>query len=188
MENIFKAARLNASTSEDADLAKVVHSDESAFAEIYSRYSLRIYRYVYNRVGDMAGAEDLTSQVFLDALEHIDNYRPNGSFAAWLFTIARRRSVDYFRHSHPNQSLEDDQVSINPDVLEQIIKKEERTRLIKIIQSLDNDDQELLRLRYAAGLSFLDIAAVLNRTPASVKMAFYRLIEKIKQIMEDSND
>src|SRR5512139_3936307 len=81
--------------------------DAEAFAELYRRYLTPVYRFIFRRVGgDVAVAEDLTSQVFLEALDGLSGYRERGRFVAWLFTIARRRLADRYRKSGMN-SLED---------------------------------------------------------------------------------
>jgi len=83
------------STQDDAELVRAAKHDQSAFAALYRRYVKRIYRYVYSRVDRKADAEDLTARVFTEALEGLKRYREQGTFSAWLFTIAHRRLVDY---------------------------------------------------------------------------------------------
>ncbi len=184
MENNLKFIGGKSTLHEDATLAVKAKEDAAAFTAIYERYALQVYRYLYNRVNNPEVAEDLTSQVFLEALEHIGSYRPTGSFAAWLFTIARRRCVDYFRKNCACSSLEDNALADPFDVLTTVIENEEKTQIIHILQRVSQDERELLRLRYAANLSFSDIAAISGGKQAAVKMAFYRLIQKISRMME----
>lgn len=74
--------------SDDALIERSRNDDSDAFAELYSRYLTRVYRFIFRRAGgDVALAEDLTSQTFLEALDNLPKYRERGCFAAWLFTI-----------------------------------------------------------------------------------------------------
>ena len=75
----------------DEVLAQLARQDYAAFASLYRRYVTRVYRYCFSQTGNSQDAEDCTSQTFLAALEQINRFRGQGSFAAWLFGIARRR-------------------------------------------------------------------------------------------------
>lgn len=81
--------------------AQAARHEARAFAAIYRRYVDNVYRYGYSRVGSQADAEDLTAQVFLDALQGLNGYRERGTFSAWLFTIAHCRIVDHYRRRRP---------------------------------------------------------------------------------------
>lgn len=171
-----------------AALALSAHNDPAAFAELYERYALAVYRYLFSRVWQPEIAEDLTSQVFLEALEHIHSYRPVGAFAAWLFTIARRRTADFFRKLRPTLALEEVMVRDPSEPLFEVIRNEEIRLLDEQLRELDEPEREMLRLRFAAGLSFVDIGALLGRKPAAVKTATYRLLDRLERNMETSHD
>src|SRR5207302_10755857 len=76
----------------DADerlLVEAAIADASAFALLYRKYLTPVYRYVYQQVGNAQDAEDLTATTFSEALASLPRYEARGSFAAWLFGIAR---------------------------------------------------------------------------------------------------
>jgi len=161
--------------------------DAEAFAELYRRYLPPIYRFILRRVGrDVALTEDLTSQVFLEALNGLDGYHERGQFIAWLFTITRRRIADRFRKPEVD-SLEDIPESLLgiPDGLEQ---HENMTRLKQILGTLDEEKRELLQLRFSAELGFADIAAVTGKSEAAVKMSFYRVLNELRAQWEAGNE
>ena len=66
----------------DDELALEARRTPAAFAALYRRYAVRVYRYLYGRVANRADAEDLTSQTFVQALEALPRYRPQGHFVA----------------------------------------------------------------------------------------------------------
>jgi RNA polymerase sigma-70 factor (ECF subfamily) len=172
----------------DKTLARKAVQDPNAFGELFDRYAIRIYRYCYSRASHRESAEDITAQVFQDALEHIDQYRPIGPFAAWLFTIARRRIADHYRALKPTEELSEEILQGNPEVLASVIQKENLQQLEQCLQELDDYELELLRLRFAAGMRYKDIAALVEKKPGAVKIAIYRLLDRLKEKMEKTDD
>ena len=161
----------------------------AGFGAIYRAYLQPVYRYLYARVGSSSDAEDLTSQVFLAALEGLPRYRHQGYFAAWLFSIARRKAADFFRQRSRLEPLdpEKDYPSAESELLSQVVHRESLERLARLAAGLPEDERELLRLRFAAGLSFDEIALVLNRKTSAVKMSLYRLLDRLENQLEARN-
>ncbi len=171
---------------DDAYLIENARQDTGAFTEIYRRYLNPVYYYLLARVRDQQDAEDLTSQVFLEAIEKLHMYRPIKPFAAWLFTIARHRAIDFYRRRRREVPLDADQDQADPaaDPLREALARERLSDLVRQVAGLDEEGQELLRLRFAAGLTFAEIAAVLQRKESAVKMAYYRLISRLESQMD----
>ena len=88
----------------DEQLVAAAQANPHAFTCLYERYLERIYRFCYNRLGERQAAEDATSEVFLQALAHLPAYR-SGTFAAWLYTIARNVVIAHYRRQRRNESL-----------------------------------------------------------------------------------
>jgi len=83
---------------EESLVQRAQQRDQGAFAQLYEGYFDRIYRYVVLRIGNEMEAEDVTQQVFLNALRSISSFRWKGvPFSAWLFRIAHNQVVDYLR-------------------------------------------------------------------------------------------
>jgi len=171
---------------DDAALVKHARGDTEAFAVLYRRYLTPLYRYLYRRLGNEKDAEDLTAQVFTEALEGLAAYRERGRFASWLFTIARHRLVDLYRQRIPDE-LEDPPDGA-PGLQAALEQGETYSRLALLLHSLDEDQQELLRLRFAAGLEFAEIAATLRRSTGAVKMSFYRTLERLRSQWETEHE
>jgi RNA polymerase sigma-70 factor (ECF subfamily) len=172
-------------TEDDPSLVRAAQRDSAVFGALYRRYVTPVYRYLYSRVGNAAEAEDLTAQVFIEALEGLPRYQERGHFPAWLFTIARRRAADHHRRSQPALPLNDvaDPADDN-DPQSHIMRIEALRHLGALVAQLDDDARELLRLRFAAGLTFGQIAGVLGRREGAVKMALHRLLERLKAMWE----
>lgn len=171
------------STLDDAALVKHASTDAEAFAALYQRYLTPVYRYLYKRLGNEKDVEDLTAQVFMEALEGLAVYRERGRFASWLFTIARRRVIDLYRQRVPDKlnDLPDNALDLQ-STMEQ---DETFSRLENLLSQLDDDQQEILRLRFAAGLEFTEVASVLKRSPGAVKMKLYRTLDWLRSHWEN---
>lgn len=166
-------------------LAMEAQSNPVAFGRLYDHYVQPVYRYLYSHVESVHEAEDLTSQTFISAYEALHKYRERGQFAAWLFQIARSRMNDHFRRSRREVDLEAvERVVEMDDTLDRVIRAEELIRLRSLIRELDSDEQELIRLRYVADLSFAEIAEVLGKREEAVKKWLYRLQARLKDQME----
>ncbi len=160
----------NPGTREDeAALVSAAQHDPAEFTALYDRYFRPIYRYLYSRVGSVPEAEDLTAQTFLAALEALPRYRQRGYLSAWLFTIARNKARDYYRSRKPDASLEENRPDKADDPLAQVIRSDQVERLAEIVSRLDEEEQELIRLRCVADLSFAEIGVSLGRKEGTVK-------------------
>jgi DNA-directed RNA polymerase specialized sigma24 family protein len=101
-----QSALLPKAEEDEAALIQAAQQSASRFTPLYRKYALPVYRYFYSRLGSPAEAEDLTSQVFLEALESLPRFRRGSSFPVWLFTIVRRRAIDHYRRKRLNVSIE----------------------------------------------------------------------------------
>jgi RNA polymerase sigma factor (sigma-70 family) len=168
------------------DLVEATIRNPQAFAELYTLYVTRVYHYLHARVKLQRDAEDLTSQVFLDVLKSLPSYHSRAPFAAWLFSIARRRVADYYRQGKHTSTtnIEDIPLTTGEDVLQQVIHDENLTALAKAVTRLEEPEQELLRLRFAAEMTFVEIAALLGCQEDAVKKRFYRLLARLQSQLE----
>ena len=183
-------------TSDDPALIEQARHNSDAFAALYRRYLTSVYRYLYSRLGIVHDAEDITTQVFIDALEGLssNHYRAGGCFSAWLFTIARRRLVDFYRQ-RPTVPLDSTRTgadlceipSAEPGLLVALEKSDDLKRLTHLLAQLDEEKQELLRLRFSALLGFAEIALLEGKSEAAVKMALYRTIDWLREHWEAEN-
>src|SRR3954452_2594701 len=88
------------------DLVRRIRAQEAnAFDELYTRYSPRVFGYLYQRLnGNVEEAEDLTAEVFAKVFEKIDGFQVQGApLSSWLFRIAHNRLIDSVRR-RPRQT------------------------------------------------------------------------------------
>jgi RNA polymerase sigma factor (sigma-70 family) len=175
--------------SGELEIIKIARQDHKAFGELYKLYVEQVFRYLYSRTGNVHEAEDITAQAFLTAFESFDRFRQDGHFASWLFTIARNKAIDHFRQRKNTSSIDEiAELPMDSDPLSKIIHSEQSAAVSKLIQALSEEDQELLRLRFLANLSFPEIAHFLHRNEEATKKTIYRLVERLHNQLEVSNE
>jgi RNA polymerase sigma-70 factor (ECF subfamily) len=169
-------------------LVSSAQRDPAEFAALYDRFFRPIYHYLYSRVASAVEAEDLTAQTFLTALEALPRYRHRGHFAAWLFTIARNKARDFYRNGDPLTQLDENHPDESDDPLSQAIRTDQIKQLAELVSTLEENEQELIRLRFVADLSFAEIGVCLGRKEDTVKKTFYRLLARLQRQLEVSHD
>ncbi len=188
-ETIQFAVDQNASREEDMEMVHSAQESLAGFKRLYLKWLPLVYRYLYYRLGNVKDAEDLTSQVFLKVYEELPRYRDRGQFSAWLFTIVRHKMADFFRSQKPTVPIElANLTDQNSDLLAQTIQTNEIERLQKLIRSLPEEDQELIRLRFVVGLGYREIGALLNRKEDAVRKTLSRLLARLQSQLETSHE
>ncbi|MEA4906770.1 MAG: sigma-70 family RNA polymerase sigma factor [Anaerolineaceae bacterium] len=183
------AAQTEDGPDEDARLISEAKSNPVAFQVLYDHWVIPVYQYFYYRCGDVASAEDLTAQLFLTIYEALPRYQHRGHFTAWLFAIARNLFNKDHRKNRRLVPLSAAREIASPDDLPaEAAHADEIQALRDLILTLPDEQQELIRLRYAAGLRFADIAILLNKSEAAVKKSLYRLQERLQGLMEHNHD
>ena len=142
----------------------------SAWAEIYDSCYPKLYRYCYARTSDEAAAADLASRVFLEALEGIDRYVYRGRpLLAWLYRIARNLAGDHMRA----RRREADKLQRAGGVLDAhdpgpASQVTDQLDLFAAMKALTEDQQQVISLRYYAGLTTGEIASAMHRSERAV--------------------
>lgn len=146
-----------------------------------------VYRYVRFRVATRESAEDITSEVFLKALRALHRYDSRrASPRTWLIRIARNAVTDHLRALRRRGSLHvsldraPDLVSQTPSQEERILREEQVSRLLNAAATLRETDQEVLSLRYGAGMRNAEIAATLNTSSNVVAVRIHRALGRLR--------
>ena len=162
--------------------------DSSAFARLYEHYYQGIYNYIYLRVSDVSQAEDLTSEVFMKALESIDSFTFRGlPFSSWLYRIARNMMVDYFRsHQGPvDLPLEDEVLPAGRDPGDVFERELTQQQLARALRNLTEDQQEVIILMFVEVFSPSVVAQVLGKSEGAIKSLQYRGLNSLNRVLEE---
>ena len=168
-------------TDDEQSLIEAAQADPARFLELYERHFHRVYAFVSRRVGNRAVAEDITSQVFEQALAHLANYEWRGvPFVAWLLRIASNALADRWK-----QTARDSHDPL-PDVPDKGESEaiELRAMLGQLVDRLPDAQRQVIEMRFVEEKSIRDIAAAIERTEGAVKQLQLRALENLRKGME----
>ena len=140
--------------AEERLLVQAAQKDPNRFGELYERNFHRIYAFVVRRVRERQVAEDLTSEVFHQALRNIGRFEWRGiPFAAWLYRIAANAIADRSHRVAREVNLPD------PDQIEEACPEqiEYRAQLFRMVNTLPADQRRVILLRFAEQRSIREI-------------------------------
>lgn len=170
-------------------IGRARQGDKQAVSALYEAYAQAIYRYISYRVESDAAAEDLTAEVFLRMVQGLPRYEDTGApFGAWLYRIAASQVIDHYRRNrrHPAEPLPDNQAMDDTDPLGRLTKQEEREHLRRALAALPDDYQTLLILRYMQQLPHAQVAAVLNKSEAAIRVMQHRALKALARELGES--
>ena len=176
---------------EEADLVRRAQKqDPEAFARLYEGYFEKIYRYVVIKIGNQTEAEDMTQQVFLNALQSISSFRWQGvPFSAWLYRIAHNQVVDYFRKKTKRPATFDDPPLYISDSNKEADPQRVTERNLSIEQlvaasrQLTEAQREVISLRFTSDLSTAEVAKIMGKSPGAVKALQHSAILALRRVL-----
>lgn len=156
--------------------------DPAAFAVLYEKYFNQIFMFLLRRVETKEIADDLCSQVFLKAMNYLPKYQHRGlPFSSWLFRIARNELYSAFEKNKLVPVLSIDRTGIGAMIGDmQTDTKVDYSDLYHVLGSLDEQEMELIELRFFEGRAFKEIGEILDITENNAKVKTYRILDKLK--------
>ena len=174
----------------DLELPKVIAQaqlgDAGAFGELYAKYAGLILRYLYVRVRDQEGAQDLTQEVFVRVIKGIGGFEFRGekSFLGWLYTMANNVLIGQARRKRAvSTPLDENMELVDPRGQDAVASIYDRIELQQAISQLTQDQQQVLTLKFFADMTNNEIAVTIGRTEGAVKALQHRALQSLQQIM-----
>lgn len=169
---------------DDDALVRAALKDIDAFTPLYDRYSVPIYRWMYRETGDPDAAADLTSQVFVQVIQRLHQYRPEltSSFRSWLFAITRNLLRDSWRRYRPSVPPID-LMDPSPGPEEIAIHQAQMDELRVTLNSLPERQRDIVELRLS-GLSIREIAEIQGTSEGAVRVAQNRAFKTIRPLLD----
>ncbi len=168
-------------------LKRALNGDAEAFGDLYLRYLDPIYRYIYFRVGSQEEAEDLTEEVFARAWEALSTFTLRGQpFTSWLYRIAHNLVVDYRRRQRPLPMPEEGLRTIAAQTLspeEALAQSQEVAVLIAALRELDDEEQQVILLRFVQDLSHSEVAAIIGKSEGASRVIQHRALTKLQRAL-----
>jgi RNA polymerase sigma-70 factor (ECF subfamily) len=163
-------------TTSDEELARQTQAGSfEAFEELVRRFERRIFTFVTRTCGPPADAAEITQATFVKAFQSIRRFDCRYTFAAWLFTIARRKCIDDYRAARPPTNAPMPEQFDLEDPAELLAHKEDCKNLWDLIRlHLSAVQFQALWLRYAEEMDVPEIARVLGKTRIYTKVILFR--------------
>jgi RNA polymerase sigma-70 factor (ECF subfamily) len=159
---------------------------ESVIADLFEGYYEKVVRYIYIRISDQPEAEDLAGEVFLKALKSMGSYRGSAEqLRFWIFKIARNIVIDHYRKAGKRKTLnlDDMEIADGSNVEEIAEQRLQVGELMKAMQQLTQAQQEVIGLRFFAGLSSAETAQVLGKSSGAVREMQCDAIQRLRKLM-----
>ena len=151
--------------------------------QIYTKYAVQVYKYLFSLCHDPHTAEELTQETFFRAMKSIDSFRGDCRLYVWLCQIAKNLWIKEVKQSQrtavyePEKEIPSD--AMQPD--EELIARDERLYLYKRLHQLPEPVREVMYLRISGDFSFREIGEILGRDENWARVTFYRGKQKIRE-------
>ena len=170
--------------ADERSLVEAAQHDPARFAELYTRNFHVVYTYVSRRAASREEAEDITSEVFHQALANLHRFEWRGApFAAWLIRIAANRLADRWRLKARETELPPD-YELSDSSMDEVVQ---RAALYQLVAGLPDDQRRVIVLRFVEQKSIREIALELQRSEGAIKQLQFRALEKLRAHMEGAN-
>lgn len=161
--------------------------EADAFDDLYGRFGDAVWRLCYRMAGTIADAEDLAQDVWVTVWEQIGSFRCEAAFHTWLYRVASNVCLQWLRkRTHtPTCSLEESCRASSSTPEAEVVRREGVKRLLPALAALPDSLRLPLVLRAGEGLSYSEIAEILDCTTAAAKMRISRARAALAEAMKE---
>ena len=179
-----------APTSDEELACRAQQGCVTSFEQLLRRFQTPVLQFLRRR-GLAADAEDVAQETFLRVYENLHRYSRRWAFSAWLFTIARRTSINHRRRVRPvyDAAAVEAALSTSPEPLDALVAAEGRGRLWDLAASVLSEEQmTALWLHYVEDMPLRGISLVLGRSRASIKIMLFRARRRLLPLLGEFDD
>ena len=169
-----------------------VRKDPEAFAELYDKYIEQIYQFVFFKLSNTHEAEDVTSEVFLKTWDYLTNPASKrvNRFSSFIYQVARNKVIDVYRQRSTRQTYSLDEVPEESVVAEQtteftVSAGQDKDRMLAALARMKQEYQEVILLRHIDGLPMKDIAIIVGKGQAAVRVTLHRAMKKLQEMLQE---
>lgn len=163
--------------------------DRPAFTVLVERYWERLYRWLFHLTRDQHAAEDVTQEAFLKAFARLDSFQAGSNFRAWLFRIAYNSFVNSQREAARSRQPCPEQLADHGEgPAEEAMTREAFRLLARAVARLPAEFRAAFLLRAEEGLSFRQIAEVLETTEQTARWRVFKARQKLMEVMAPQLD
>ncbi|MDJ0839036.1 MAG: sigma-70 family RNA polymerase sigma factor [Acidobacteriota bacterium] len=168
-------------------VARALKGHADAWDKLIRRYEARVYNFALRMAGNREDAMDLMQEVFLSVYRNLGSYAGRAEFASWLFAIASRRAVDFYRRRKPAETLDsepEDLLGREESPLRQVVRNQTNANLMNLLSRLDIEQRLVIELKFFQDRTFDEMSETLGVSANTLKTRFYTALKKIKSMPE----
>jgi RNA polymerase sigma-70 factor (ECF subfamily) len=167
------------SEPDDKELVERARIDPRGFADLYARHFDRVYAFVRHRVALRSDAEDLTGEVFKQALANFPRFEWRGvPFIAWLYRIAGNAIADHYARAARERTLPAGGDAEAEGAAWEVAER--RALLYRAVRELPADQQRVVHMRFGEERTVADIARALGRSEGAIKQLQFRALQQLR--------
>lgn len=178
----------HSNAAEDALLVVKAKKDMQCFEVLYKKYYSQIFKFVHKRVANTDLVNDITSQVFLKAMVNLKKYNHQGfPFSSWLYRIALSELGDMFRSDTAERALKVEW-ALSSDLFSDLDEEQgkyDAERLANVLNSLSEENLNMIEMRYFEKIKLKDIAEILNLSESNAKVKMHRTLNKLRKQLNE---
>ncbi len=164
-------------------VARAKTGDRDALGLLWDDLTPKLYGYLLNQLRQKDLAEDIAQETWLKAINHLDKFKDRGvRFSAWVFAIARNECRQHWRGG--NREIPVDTIVEDFDKHLQSTHSDDYLMIESVFVHLSNEEQEILRLRYLAELSFKEIAGILEISMIAARVRLHRALSRARAVIK----
>jgi len=172
-------------------IQKAKEKDQKAQTKLINIFWVDVFSFVMKKVRDENDADEITVNVFSKVLSKLDMFDPHFQFKTWVLTIAQNTVIDFWRKKNRDnedavENLDEvkNQYAKSPEEL--MISDEEQKKIIKTIESLDANYQDIIKLRFFEEKSIKEIAEELGISVANTKVRVMRAKKVLAELLKNN--
>ena len=169
-------------------IAKIAKGDRSAMEALFTRYRVRVFKFVLRMVRNEAIAEELNSDVFLDVWRQAGTFEGRSAVSTWIFSIARFKALNALQR-RGEEELDDDKADAieddadDPEIV--LAKKDKAAVLRQCLVELSAEHREIVNLVYYQHKSVEEVSGIVGIPEATVKTRMFYARKKLSELLAE---
>jgi RNA polymerase sigma-70 factor (ECF subfamily) len=169
-------------------IAKIAKGDRSAMEALFTRYRVRVFKFMLRMVRNEAIAEELNSDVFLDVWRQAGTFEGRSAVSTWIFSIARFKALNALQR-RGEQELDDDKadaIEDDADDPETVLAKKDKAAVLRqCLVELSAEHREIVNLVYYQHKSVEEVSGIVGIPEATVKTRMFYARKKLSELLAE---
>lgn len=165
--------RPDGGAADDVLVRRVLAGETRCFSTLVKRYQGVLFNLALRTIGDFDEAQDITQSAFVKAYRNLGRFDRRHRFFSWIYRITLNEALNARNKRRPHEEIPETMAASGPDALEELSRQERRAHLQAAISALPEIYRRVIELRHHSGLSYREIADVLDIPEKTVKSRLF---------------